>query len=202
MTGERGTGSRPGGPGPAHRTAFRAPSGVAALVVAGIVVVLLLVDTGLRAGWLDILLIAPWLFLVLWLIYAASYASHIAVDDEGATVQNFLRVVRLPWQTVTDIDLRYQVRFTLRSGRIVSSFGGPMVGRPPRPALRGEPEGNHRQSAALRDLDLIRGRWERAAESGAGHGEPSRSWDAVGLVSLTSIVVWALGAVIISRAVA
>ncbi len=200
MTSEDGTGGRrPGGPGPAPRTVFRASSGVAAVVIAGVVAVLLLVDTALRAGGLDAFLVAPWLLLVLWVVYAASYASHIAIDDEGATVQNFLRIIRLPWQAVVDVELRYQIRFTLRSGRVVSSFGGPVAGRPPRAALRGAPDGDLRQPSALRDLDAIRGRWERARTDGAGGGEVVRSWDPVGLVSLIVIAVWALGAVIISR---
>lgn len=180
---------------PVRPRVFRAASGTVALIVGGIVTLLLLIDAVVRAGWAQTFLIAPWLLIVLWVIYVSTYLSHVAIDGEGATVQNGLRRIRIPWRRVTDVAFRYQVRFVLDVGKPVGAFGGPVAGRPPRPGGR---NGRDRQPPALRDLDLIREQWERARETGSGEGAVVRSWDSVGLLALGVLAVWSLSAVIIS----
>ncbi|WP_091354476.1 PH domain-containing protein [Microbacterium sp. LKL04] len=192
--------ARPGDPRAASPRVFRAPSGTVALILASIVTLLLLVDAVVRAGWGEMLLLAPWMLLVLWFIYVATFVSHVAVDARGATVQNLLRVVRIPWDRVSDIGIRYQVRFTLDDGRTVSAFGGPVAGRPPRPGLRPDPSPRARIPPALRDLELIREQWLSASETGSGAGRVVRGWDLRAIFALVVIVAWALSAVIISGA--
>ncbi len=179
---------------------FRAASGTVALVVAGIVTVLLLIDAVVRAGWGEMLLLAPWMLLVLWFIYTATFISHVSVDSDGATVQNFLRITRIPWQTVTDITLRYQVRFELADGRTVNAFGGPVAGRPARPGLRPDTSPSARIPPALRDLELIRDRWQAATEKVTSGEQILRAWDLRAAGALVVILLWALCAVIISNA--
>jgi len=180
---------------------FRAASGTVALILASLVTLLLLVDAVIRAGWGEMLLIAPWLLLVLWFIYVGTFVSHVAIDADGATVQNLLRVVRVPWARVTDIGIRYQVRFSLDDGRIVNAFGGPVAGRPARPGLREDRNPRARIPPALRDLELIREQWLDATETGSDGGPVVRRWDLPALGVLLLILVWGLSAVLISGAV-
>lgn len=184
---------------PVRPRVFRAASGTVALIVGGIVTLLLLIDAVVRAGWAQTFLIAPWLLIVLWVIYVSTYLSHVAIDGEGATVQNGLRRIRIPWRRVTDVAFRYQVRFVLDEGKPVGAFGGPVAGRPTRPGLRGAPDPRHRQPPALRDLALIREQWEHATETGSGEGVVTRSWDVPAVIALGVLVLWVLGAVIISN---
>jgi len=193
--GEAGSGSSPA----ASPRVFRAPSGMAALILASIAALLLLGDAVVRAGWAEMLLLAPWLLLVVWFIYVAMFASHVSIDADGATVQNLLRIVRIPWARVSDVGVRYQVRFTLDDGRIVNAFGGPVAGRPARPGVRAADNPRARIPPALRDLELIREQWLAAAETGSTT-RVSRRWDLPTLGVLLLLALWALGAVIISGA--
>lgn len=167
------------------------------LVVAGIVALLLLGDAVSRAGWGEMLLLAPWVLLVLWAIWATMFASMIETDAEGVTVQNYLRRTRLPWGVVTDIRLRYQIVFVLGDEpdeRRVKALGGPVVGRPVRPVLRG----GTREHPALREMELIRERWRSALDRGAADGVVVRSWDWMGFGAFAMIVAWALVAVLVA----
>lgn len=191
-----GSRGRDGVPGPAVRRIFRAPSRAVTLVVAAAVAVVLLVDVVLRAGWLDAVLIAPWVLLALWGVYISTYASHIAIDADGATVQNFARITRIPWSRVSAIDLRYQVRFTLDDDRRIDAFGGPQSGRASRVSPRAETGQDARRPAALRDLDALREAWREGSADASPALPIGRSWDRRGVVSFALLVVWAMGAVI------
>ncbi len=180
---------------------FRAASGPVSLGAAAIITALLIVDAIVRAGWLETFLLLPWLLLVLWGIYVATFASHVAIDAEGITVQNLLRVIRIPWGCVHDIGMRFQLRVTVDDSSVVNAFGGPAAGRPPRPARRSEPDAPRRESTAVRDLQLIREQWDAAASAGASGGDVVRRWDLRSLLALGVLACWALGAVIISRSI-
>ena len=198
MSGPHGPGVPSGAPGPTHRRVFRAPSGAIGLVVGGVIALVLLIDVVIRAGWLDLFLLAPWVLLVLWIVYVLTFASHVATDTEGATVQNLLRVVRVPWARVTEVSMRYQVSFALDDGSAVRAFGGPVAGRPGRLGRRDDSPRARREPPALRDLELIREQWESSREDAAPAAAVRRSWDLLGLISLAVIVVWAVSAVFIA----
>lgn len=198
MTPGRGGEGRAAGPPP--RRVFRAPSGTVGVVVAAVVTVLLLADAVVRAGWFETFLLAPWLLLVLWAIHVMTFASHVSVDTGGATIQNLLRVIRLPWSRVTEISMKYQVRFALDDGSRVSAFGGPVAGRPARPAPRGDGADARREPPAIRDLELIREQWLAADPAPTGPQDVRRGWDTRSLIALVVLAVWAVGAVFISRA--
>lgn len=184
---------------------FRAPSATIGAIVGAVVALALLVDAGVRAGFGEMLLLAPWVLLVLWFVYVLVYAPHIRTDSSGVRVHNLLRIVEFPWRAVQDIELRWQVRFRLTSGQDVASFGGPVAGRPGRPPLRFGSE--RREPPALRDMDLLREQWIAATEdtpgATAGPSDASdirRTWDVPALIALAVIAVWAVSALTITNA--
>lgn len=182
--------SRGGATPSAH--VLRATSATIALIVAGVAAVLLLGDAIVRAGILEMLRLTPWVLLAVWGVYVLMYASHIAYDREGATVQNYLRRTRMPWARVSDVGLRWQVVFTLDSGDTVPAFGGPVAGRPGRAERRTDRSSARAVPAALRELGELRDAWQ-AAEPAAGGGQPvERSWDLPALAALAVIVVAAV----------
>jgi hypothetical protein len=172
---------------------YRSPSAVVGLIASAIVAAFLLGDVLIRAGFGTTLLIAPWVLLLLWAVYVAAFASVVVTDDDGITVQNFLRRTRVPWGQVTDIALRYQLVVTTRDGRRVTAFGGPVSGRAWRRS--GDADGR-RMPTALRDTDSIRDRWEAADVTPDG-GRVVRSWDIPALVVLVILVAGAVTASLI-----
>jgi hypothetical protein len=162
-----------------------------------VVGIALLADAFVRGGAEQGLLLAPWVLLGAWLVYAVMYAPHVATDAEGITVANVLRRTHVPWGRVTDISLRWQLVLTLDDGRRIKAYGGPVAGRPGRPTRAGD---LRREPPALQDLVLVREPWELAREGGAAGGEMTRRWDLPALLSLAVILVWALIAVLIVQA--
>lgn len=182
---------------PRERDVLRAPSGTIALIVSGVVAVFLLGDAVLRAGWGEMLLLAPWVLLAVWFVYLLMYASAIETDAGAVTVQNFLRRTRVPWGAVSDIRLRYQLVIVHGEGRELKAFGGPAAGRPGRPSRTGADRGR-REPPALREADAIRERWDAAVRAGAAGGAATRSWDLIGVGAFAAIAVWAAVAVMIT----
>ncbi|WP_050721439.1 hypothetical protein [Microbacterium sp. GCS4] len=180
--------SRPG----AVRT-FRAVSGPVSLVLCSLLALFLLGDAVVRAGWGQMLLLAPWVLLGLWVVYEIAFVSVVRIDERGATVQNMLRRTSFGWNRVRDIDLRWQLVFSLDDGRDVTCYGGPARARPVR-----RPTGDEEAKVptGIADLTEIRDRWEAA---GLGADAPiTRTWDLAALVALGLIVVWAAAAVLIA----
>ena len=150
---------RPSGARPERRV-LRPTSGTVILIVSGVVVLGLLVDAAVRAGLLEMLRLAPWLLLVLWGVYIALYAPHIAYDRSGVFVQNYLRRTWIPWSRVADIAMRWQVPPPPFTGRDLMALGlraGPALGRAlaraeERWVAAGLPEGAAEKAAILRDI--------------------------------------------------
>jgi len=162
-----------------------------------VVALFLLGDAVLRAGWGAALLLAPWVLLVVWVVYVLMYASCIAIDASGATVQNYVRRTMMPWAHVEDVRMRWQAVFTLDDGTEVKAFGGPVAGRPGRAERRAEARPGS-PPPALRELSLIQDEWQTAREQGAPAGDVRRSWDYGTLYAFAAILVWAVVAVIIA----
>ena len=186
---------------PVGARTYRASTGIAVLVVCAVLSVFLLGDAVVRGSWGLMLLFMPWVLLVLWLIYVVSVASMVHVDEEGASVQNFLRRTRFGWRRVTELDLRWQLDFTLDDGRKLACWGGP--GRIQSPRMKRSGEVTVPQS--LQALTDVRARWEHAVElpadtTGAGVDAPiRRSWDWPAIGALVVIVVWAAIAIAVTR---
>ena len=186
---------------PVGARTYRASTGIAVLVVCAVLSVFLLGDAVVRGSWGLMLLFMPWVLLVLWLIYVVSVASMVHVDEEGASVQNFLRRTRFGWRRVTELDLRWQLDFTLDDGRKLACWGGP--GRIQSPRMKRSGEVTVPQS--LQALTYVRARWENAVErpvgtTGEGVDAPiRRSWDWPAIGALVVIVVWAAIAIAVTR---
>jgi len=175
---------------------FRAASGPVSLVLCSLLALFLLGDAVVRGGWVQTLLLAPWVLLGLWVVYEIAFVSSVRIDDHGAVVQNMLRRTSFGWNRVRDVDLRWQLVFSLDDGSDVTCFGGPTRSRPARRAT-GDDEAA-KAPAGIRDLTEIRDRWQ-AASAGAD-ARVSRSWDGPALIVLVAIVAWAVAAVLIAAA--
>ncbi len=135
---------------------FRAPSGPVAMVIGVALSLFLLGDAVARAGWGQMLLLAPWVLLVLWVVYVNTFASVVRIDDQGAMVQNLLRRTTFGWSRVRGVDLRWQLTFSLEDGKELSCYGGPAKASPAGSGRTGERSGSRAGSA----------RWTRSRRVG------------------------------------
>ena len=149
----------------------------------------------MRAGWGQMLLLAPWVLLGLWVVYEIAFVSVVRVEDDGAVVQNMLRRTSFGWSRVRDIDLRWQLLFSLDDDSEVSCYGGPARARPVRRPAGGDEEA--KAPTGLRDLTEIRDRWEAASHT--ADAPIRRSWDSQALIALGVIVFWAVVSVLIAN---
>ncbi|MDQ4213991.1 PH domain-containing protein [Microbacterium sp. ASV81] len=181
---------------------YRSSTGIATLVICSAVSVFLLVDAVNRGSFGLMLLYAPWILLVLWLIYEISVASMVRVDDDGVVVQNLLRRTTFGWRRVADMDLRWQLDFQLDDGRKLSCWGGPGRAQSPRPGRKGE---DPKVPQSLRALTEISDRRDLAAareEFAPGEGVDApirRTWDWRAAFAIVVIVVWAGIAIAVTR---
>ncbi|MER7448227.1 PH domain-containing protein [Microbacterium sp. NPDC097977] len=182
-------------PHPEAARTFRAASGSVSLVICALLALFLLGDAVVRAGWWSMLLLAPWVLLGLWVVYEIAFVSMVRVDSEGATVQNMLRRTSFGWAAVRDIDLRWQLVFTLADGSDVTCYGGPARARPVRrPGAEGEAA---KAPTGLRDLTDIRDRWE--AVPSTGQAPIRRTWDVRALSALAVILLWAAVSIVLAN---
>lgn len=172
---------------------FRAASGPVSLVLCGLLAVFLLGDAVVRAGWGQMLLLAPWVLLGMWVVYEIAFVSVVRIDDDGAMVQNMLRRTSFGWNRVRDVDLRWQLVFSLDDARDVTCYGGPARARPAR-----RPTGDEEAKVptGLTALTEIRDRWQAA--TGTADAPIRRTWDRAALLALGVIVLWAAAAVLIA----
>jgi len=175
---------------------FRASSGPVALVIGSALALFLLGDAVARAGWGQMLLLAPWVLLVLWVVYVNSFASSVRIDDDGVIVQNLLRRIEFGWQRVRGVDLRWQLVFSLDEGKDLPCYGGPAKAGPLRMPSRGD--GEEKVPSGVRALTEIEERWQAAPDT--ADAPIRRSWDTRALIALAVIVVWAVFAVLVANA--
>ena len=173
-----------------------AASGPVSLVLCSLLALFLLGDAVVRAGWGQMLLLAPWVLLGLWVVYEIAFVSVVRVDAQGAVVQNMLRRTSFGWNRVRDIDLRWQLVFSLDDGTDLSCYGGPARARPVRRPTSGDDEA--KAPAGLRDLTEIRDRWQDAPAT--ADAPLRRAWDSRALIALGAIVLWAVASVLIANA--
>ena len=96
------------------------------VVVWGLMLVFALL--ALRDGWSLALRSVPALLLVSALMYALFWRPCVEVDDDGVTIRNVLRDVRVPFGAIESIDTRFAL--TLYSaGRRDAAWAAPAPGR-------------------------------------------------------------------------
>lgn len=173
---------------------MRSMSGYIATAIAAALGVFLLGDAVLRAGWAQTMLWTPWVLLVIWAVYVGMASSSVATDDDAVEVQNLLRRHRVPWGSVTDIDLRYQIVLQVRDQKPITCMGGPALAR------RGQQVtklGQGRADAAEATLDGLRGRWNASRHRVEAQGSVTHSWDWFLVGSFAVLSVWALAALMV-----
>lgn len=186
----------PTAPRPETARTFRAVSGRISLVVCALLALFLLGDAVLRAGWTQMLLLAPWVLLGLWVVYEIVFVSMVRIDDDGVVVQNMLRRTDFGWRRVRDVDLRWQLLFSLDDDTEVSCYGGPARARPPR--SRNHDDEAPAAPAGLRELSDIRDRWEAAPAT--ADAPIRRCWDRPALLALAGILIWAAVSAVVANA--
>lgn len=186
--------------GHASTRTYRALTGWIMISAALIAAVFVLGDAVVRGGW-QTMLLAPWVLLVLWILYEIGPASFIRMDDDGVRVQNMLRRTSFGWKRVRDIDLRWQLVFALFDDTMVTSFGGPARARPRKVTGSVVGEADRRSARArvpggYQELAEIRDRWESAKAT--ADAPIRRSWDVPALIALAVIVLGAVAAALIA----
>ncbi|WP_417563651.1 PH domain-containing protein [Microbacterium sp.] len=176
------------------RYVFRPGSAWPLLGISAAVVLFLLGDAVIRGGWGQTLLLAPWPLLALWGVYAAAFASSLAIDDDAATVQNILQIVRVPWARVDDLQWRWQVEISMDDGSHVRAIGGPLQGKPGR--RPGDPAQTPAGTRA--QYEAIERAWHTARQGEASDEPVRRGWDVRALIVLAVLVVWAVIALLIT----
>ena len=174
---------------------FRVTGAAWLLGITAVMAAVLLIEASVRSGIGEALLLAPWLLLVLWVIYVVGIASDVRADAGGVGVQNLLRRTWVPWSRVKRITMRWQIELTLDEGRIVRCFGGPARSRPRRlgPGRTREDadEGAHDGIAKLQRLRLEADVSPDAAVV--------RGWDWPANISFAVLAVWAAIAIAVTR---
>ncbi|WP_141396636.1 PH domain-containing protein [Microbacterium gorillae] len=184
-------------PAPGNRYVIRSIGGLIATGVAVLIAAYFIIDAGLRAGWGTTMLWVPWILLLPWVTYVAMASSTIAVDDDGATVQNLLRRYRMPWARVTDVEMRMQLTFHLDSRKPVVCMGGPSVARPGQQVTR---MGKQKQENGEATVQGLLQRWSAGRHRDGAQGPVTASWDWLLIGSLALILVWAAVATLLANA--
>ncbi len=180
------------------RRVYRSRSGTVALIIAGAITLFLLGDAALRSGVGGMLLLAPGLLLVDWIIFAVLFVPRVQTDAHGVTVINPIRCAEVPWGRVRDITTRWQLTLHLDDGSRVAAFGGPEVRRP-RPRPRETPWSDvERVGPTSSDLDLILREWEDVDSRPSSTGDVRRWWNLPVVLSLAGVLVWALFAFLVA----
>lgn len=178
---------------------YRSGSAIVAVAGFGILGLFLLGDVFVRGGVVQGLLVAPWVLLAVWLMYALLYAPFVATDDSAIVIANPLRVTRAPWSAVADVRLRWQVTVDTTDGRSVSAFGGPSPGRPARvsrAARATEADEASRAPAAVREVDEIRALWQENADQPQAD-TVTTTWNRAVLIPFAVIAAGAVAALVI-----
>lgn len=124
---------------------------------------------------------APWVALLVGLVWAAYGRPHLMIDDSGILVVNVFRSVKIPWPAVQRIDTKWALTLYTAYGKI-TAWAAPAPGAvatrlaTPRD-LRGLPESTYGPGESIRPGDLpqypsgaaagmVRRRWETLRDAG------------------------------------
>ncbi len=172
---------------------IRSTGGIVWLVVVAAGVTALLIDALVRGGPVGTLLIAPWLLLVVWIVWAFMAAPLLRAGRGGLIVRNPIRTIEIPWNAVERFAFRWQLEVHLRDAERVQVWSVGARRAPRRGADGHEPRGD-RELEILTDLEAMRA--ERTAAAAAG---VRTRWNLDVLLVLAALVVWAAVAVALTR---
>ncbi|WP_345750948.1 hypothetical protein [Microbacterium rhizophilus] len=184
---------------------LRASTGLVWLVGVAAVALFLLGDVVVRGSWAQALLVAPWMLIPVWFVYVFLYAPHLAVDEDRVRVHNPLRTIDLPWSTVDDVVMRWQLEFHLTADAAATGVGGRKGiveswavthrrrrARLDRRAMQAERTGMSSDAT----LEVIRGL--HASVGRQPGARASASWDIPPLVAAAAIAAWCVAAVLLA----
>lgn len=173
---------------------IRSRLGVVTTVASGLLGAGLLVDASVRGGISEAISLAPWVILVVWMLWLYFGSSHIRLRSDAVIVQNYLRQIVIPWTAVADITFRFHVIFALVDGGVVHAAVAPSSIRTPQRRGRSA-DSDDRISPALSDLNMIRDAWRQVERSDAA--TVSRGWDVptliVGVLAALAAIVSMFG---------
>lgn len=176
----------------ASRT-IRSRTGIVWLVVVGVGVAALLVDVLVRGGALDLVLVAPWLLLIVWVVWAFLATPSLRADERGVSVRNPLRSTTAGWAAVREVTLRWQLELRLDGDRRLQVWAV-QARRAPRRTGDAAAAGSGREQQVLEDLRDLRTSAVRSASA-----DVRQRWNLDALVVLAVLVVWAAVAVAVTR---
>ena len=174
---------------------FRVTGSVILFAICGVISAGLLIDAVVRAGLIEALLLAPWMLLILWVIYVVGIASDVRADRRGAGVQNLLRRTWMPWNRVKRIAMRWQLELTLDDGAVVRCFGSPGRTRPRRIG----PERTREDGNGAAEDDIAKMQRFRLDPELHADAVVVRTWDWPAIIALAVLVLWAVVAVLVTR---
>ena len=176
---------------------LRAPAGLFWLVGVAVVVVLLLVDVVARGSWSQLLLVAPWTLIPVWFVWAFLYLPHIAADRDALHVRNLFRTIRLPWASVDDLVMRWQLEVHLTPDARAAGFGGRKgIVEAWSLTKRWRGIGRARVDETEQTLDVLRG---LKASAGRQPGAlPSATLTPAPLVVAAVIAVWCVASLLLA----
>lgn len=181
---------------PASAASPRNRGGVALLVICSVLSAVMLIDAAVRADVGTALLLAPWILLLLWLVYVVGVASRVRAHQDGVFVQNLLRTTFAPWARVKSVSMRWQIEIVLDDGSRLTCFGGPSRRRSQRLG-----PGRTKEDANGDADDTVAAL--RRTKANAVQVSPvppiRRGWDIPSVIALLVIVAWAAVAVVIAR---
>lgn len=179
------------------RRVLRPATGTFWLVAVAVVVLFLLGDVVVRGSWGQALLIAPWLLIPVWFVYVFLYAPHLEVDDDRVRVRNVLRTIELPWSTVDDIVMRWQLEFHLTADAAASGLGGRKgIVEAWSFSRRWGGAGRRRTDDSETTLDVMRGL--HASVGRQPGARPTVSWDIASIVAAAAIAASCVVSVLIA----
>ncbi|MFH8250398.1 hypothetical protein ACH3VR_08555 [Microbacterium sp. B2969] len=185
-------------PGGGRPRTFRSGTAIFGMLGSVVVAALLLIDAFVRGGFVEGMLITPWVLLVLWGVYVFFYAPNVRTDASGIRLHNVLTIIDIPWGRVADVRLRWQVEVVLEDGRVVSGFGGPTRGRATKRRSIAAETDESTPPAPVREVGLIQEEWNRARERGTDDAPMRRRADVVALIAFAVIAAWCIIAVVVA----
>ena len=128
-------------PTPQRRVVLRSTSGYWLVGVATAVMIFLLGDAAIRGFGGVVATAAPWMALVLWVMYLVLIRPALIVETDLLRVVNPFADHDIAWEAIAGYETKFQLNVVLKDGVKIGAWGGPKVspGRPRLGARNAEP---------------------------------------------------------------
>lgn len=166
--------------------AMRALGALTVLICAGAVVAL-----ALHGDERVLLRYAGGLLLAAWLVWLAYWRPKVTLDDEGVTLHNIFRTVRVPWSSVLELHSRYGLR-------VDTPYGSYAAWAVAAPAGRDRLRGGDTEATlmARRRLEKLRGLGRVSPD--AAPTEPQVTWQVPAIVGTAVLAALTLVGILLA----